>query len=67
MTSHSNRSMNLLPSWGSRNNVQPEALEDLRHWVATDRKMAQLVLELIEAWEATLHRPESQARRHLAP
>ncbi len=49
MTSHSNRLVNLLPSWGSRDNVQPEALEDLRHWVATDRKMAQRVLELIEA------------------
>jgi toxin YoeB len=29
--------------------VQPEALEDLRHWVQHDRKLAGKVLELIEA------------------
>jgi toxin YoeB len=29
--------------------VQPEALEDLRHWVRHDRKLAGKVLDLIEA------------------
>jgi toxin YoeB len=29
--------------------VQPEALEDLRHWVQHDRKIAIKVLDLIEA------------------
>lgn len=29
--------------------VQPEALEDLRYWVSTDRKLAERVLMLIEA------------------
>lgn len=29
--------------------MQPEALEDLRHWVHHDRKLAAKVLELIEA------------------
>ena len=29
--------------------MQPEALEDLRHWVQQDRKLAAKVLELIEA------------------
>lgn len=28
---------------------QPEFREDLRHWVATDRKLAQRCLELVEA------------------
>jgi toxin YoeB len=29
--------------------VQPEALEDLRHWVREDRRIAEKVLALIEA------------------
>jgi toxin YoeB len=29
--------------------MQPEALEDLRHWVQHDRKIATKVLDLIEA------------------
>jgi toxin YoeB len=29
--------------------VQPEALEDLRHWVQHDRKLAGKTLDLIEA------------------
>jgi toxin YoeB len=29
--------------------IQPEALEDLRHWVQHDRKLAGKVLDLIEA------------------
>jgi toxin YoeB len=29
--------------------VQPEALEDLQHWVAHDRNVAKKVLQLIEA------------------
>lgn len=29
--------------------IQPEALEDLRHWVAHDRKLALRTLDLIEA------------------
>jgi toxin YoeB len=29
--------------------IQPEALEDLRHWVQHDRKLAAKALELIEA------------------
>jgi toxin YoeB len=29
--------------------MQPEALEDLRHWVAHDRKLALRTLDLIEA------------------
>jgi toxin YoeB len=29
--------------------VQPEAMEDLRHWVQHDRKLAIKVLDLIEA------------------
>jgi toxin YoeB len=29
--------------------LQPEALEDLRHWVEHDRRTAKRVLELIEA------------------
>lgn len=29
--------------------MQPEALEDLRHWVQHDRKLAAKALELIEA------------------
>jgi len=28
---------------------QPESLEDLRHWVQTDRKIAVRVLDLVEA------------------
>jgi Txe/YoeB family toxin of Txe-Axe toxin-antitoxin module len=28
--------------------VQPEAMEDLRHWVQHDRKLAIKVLDLIE-------------------
>jgi toxin YoeB len=28
--------------------IQPDALDDLRYWVATDRKTARRVLELIE-------------------
>jgi len=33
---------------------QPEFLEDLRHWVETDRRAAKRLLELIEA---ALHNP----------
>ncbi len=29
--------------------MQPEALEDLQHWVRTDRRIAQKILRLIEA------------------
>lgn len=29
--------------------IQPEALEDLRHWVREDRRIAAKVLDLIEA------------------
>ncbi|MGH7446507.1 MAG: Txe/YoeB family addiction module toxin, partial [Longimicrobiales bacterium] len=29
--------------------LQPGALEDLRHWVATDRRIAEKTLRLIEA------------------
>jgi toxin YoeB len=29
--------------------IQPEALEDLRHWVREDRRIATRVLDLIEA------------------
>lgn len=29
--------------------LQPEALDDLRYWVSTDRKVAERALELIEA------------------
>jgi toxin YoeB len=31
------------------NHVQPEALEDITHWVQHDRKVAKRVLDLIEA------------------
>ena len=35
--------------WTGRLTLQPEAIEDLQHWLATDRKVALKVLKLIEA------------------
>jgi len=37
------------PKWAGKLEVQPQALEDLQHWAATDRKIALKVLKLIEA------------------
>lgn len=37
------------PPAGRRICLQPEALEDLRYWVGHDRKVAERVLDLIEA------------------
>lgn len=37
------------PEWNGRLEMQSEALEDLRYWVAQDRQIALKVLKLIEA------------------
>lgn len=39
--------------WRGKLEMQPEALEDLQHWVGEDRKIALKVLKLIEAARRT--------------
>ena len=54
-------------AWAGRLEFQPEALEDLRYWVAEDRKVALKVLKLIEAARRDPHRGEGKPEplRHL--
>jgi toxin YoeB len=56
-------------AWQGRLTVQPEALEDLRSWVAEDRKVALKALNLIEAARRDPHHGEGKPEplRHLCP
>jgi toxin YoeB len=49
--------------------IQPEALDDLRHWVREDRKVALKILTLIEAARRDPHRGAGKPEplRHLGP
>lgn len=49
--------------------IQPEALEDLRYWVAEDPRVARKVLKLIEAARRTPREGEGKPEplRHLGP
>jgi Txe/YoeB family toxin of toxin-antitoxin system len=57
------------PNRRERLQMQPEALEDLRHWVEEDRRLASRVLKLIEAARRDPFDGEGKPEplRHLGP